>query len=162
MDKVALYAGSFDPLTLGHLDIIERASLLFDRVVIGVVANPNKDCLFTLEERVYMVRHETMHLPNVIVERFSGLLADYVNAYRYDAVIRGIRDANDYDYERSMSLANEKLYKHNTDTVFLLSKPELSYISSSMVKEIASLGGDIKDFVTYDTMKAVNDKFRRI
>lgn len=161
MGRTALYAGSFDPLTLGHLDIVERASLLFDNIVIGVVANPSKKSLFTLEERVAMVRKICEPIGNVRVERFQGLLADYVNANRFDAVIRGLRNTTDYEYEQQMAHINDKLYLHNTQTVFLISKPELSYISSSMVKEVASLGGDVSDWVPYDVKQALLDKYGR-
>ena len=161
MERTALYAGSFDPLTLGHLDIIERASFLFDNLVVGVVANPGKTSLFTLEERVAMVREAVMNIPNVRVERFQGLLADYVNANHFDAVVRGLRNTKDFEYEIEMAHINDTQYKHNAQTVFLMTKPELSFVSSSMVKEVASLGGDIDSFVTNEVKNALFDKYRR-
>lgn len=147
MEVKALYAGSFDPLTLGHLDIIERAASIFDSVTVGVIVNPGKNSLFTLEERVQMVRNATAGISNVKVESFKGLLADYVNDQGFSAVVRGLRNSADFEYELQMANVNAKLYQNNTQTVFLMTSPELSYISSSMVREVASLGGNIESFV---------------
>lgn len=161
MSKTALYAGSFDPLTLGHLDIIKRSAKLFDKVVVAVVINPNKTSLFSPEERVKMISEACRDIDNISVDSFSGLLADYVNASKFDAVIRGVRNTTDYEYEQMMANINAGLYRFNTDTVFLMTKPELSYISSSAVKEVASLGGDISNFVTEDIKNEVISKYRR-
>ena len=161
MSKTALYAGSFDPLTLGHMDIIERAGELFDTVVVAVVANPDKTSLFTVDERLEMLRDVCKDMPGVKVDSFVGLLADYVNENKFDGVVRGLRNTTDFEYEEMMANVNADLYKNNTQTVFLMTKPELSYVSSSMVKEVASLGGDISGYVSKDIEEKVITKYRR-
>ena len=160
MDRTALYAGSFDPLTLGHLNIIERAAGLYDTLVVAVVANPGKNSLFDLDERVAMVRKACEGIANVRVESFQGLLADYVNENKFDAVVRGLRNSKDYEYEMEMAHINAKLYD-KAETVFLMAQPELSYVSSSSVKEVASLGGNIDGWVTEDIREEVINKYRR-
>lgn len=160
MERTALYAGSFDPLTLGHLDIIERAAALYETLVVAVVANPDKSSLFSLDERVAMVRKACEGIGNVRVESFQGLLADYVNDNKFDAVIRGLRNNNDFAYELDMAHINATLYD-KAETVFLMTQPELSFVSSSMVKEVASLGGKIDGFVTEDIKNKLIDKYRR-
>lgn len=160
MDRTALYAGSFDPLTLGHLDIIERAAALYDTVVVGVVANPGKSSLFSLDERVAMVCKACEGIANVRVESFEGLLADYVNKNKFDAVVRGLRSCADFEYEMDMAHINATLYD-SAETVFLMTKPELSFVSSSMVKEVASLGGKIDGFVTEDIKNQLINKYGR-
>ena len=161
MSKTALYAGSFDPLTLGHMDIIERACELFGTVVVAVVANPDKTSLFTVDERLEMLRDACKDMPGVKVDSFVGLLADYVNENKFDGVVRGLRNTTDFEYEEMMANVNADLYKNNTQTVFLMTKPELSYVSSSMVKEVASLGGDISGYVSKDIEEKVITKYRR-
>ncbi|MCQ2554494.1 MAG: pantetheine-phosphate adenylyltransferase [Clostridia bacterium] len=140
--KRALYAGSFDPITLGHIDIIERASKLFDEVTVSVVINLEKKTMFDFEERMDMVREVTKHLPNVRVDRCTGLLADYVNENRFDVVVRGLRGMSDFDSEREMAELHRHLYRFGTETMFLISKGEYAFISSSMSKQVVSLGGD--------------------
>lgn len=147
MSKTAIYTGSFDPITKGHVDIIERASKLFDDFVVLVAVNPNKFASFTLEQRIEMIKMAVGHLNNVRVEGFDGLLADYVNDNHIDAVVRGLRNTDDFVNEMQMAHLNANLYKGDTDTVFLMSAPEHTYISSSAVKEIMSLGGDISKLV---------------
>lgn len=161
MSKTALYAGSFDPLTLGHMDIIERACELFGTVVVAVVANPDKTSLFTVDERLEMLRDACKDMPGVKVDSFVGLLADYVNENKFDAIVRGLRNTTDFEYEEMMANVNADLYRNNTQTVFLMTKPELSYVSSSMVKEVASLGGDISGYVSKDIEEKVITKYRR-
>lgn len=161
MSKTALFAGSFDPLTLGHLDIIERSSKLFDTVVVGVIANPNKTPMFSTEDRVNMISEACKSIANVRVDFFEGLLADYVNYNKFDVVIRGLRNTTDYEYEQMMANVNAGLYKCGTETVFLMTKPEHSFISSSVVRELASLGGDIGNYVTEDIKNEVISKYRR-
>lgn len=160
MDRTALYAGSFDPLTLGHLNIIERAAGLYDTLVVAVVANPGKNSLFDLDERVAMVRKACEGIANVRVESFQGLLADYVNDNKFDVVVRGLRNSKDYEYEMEMAHINATLYD-KAETVFLMAQPELSYVSSSSVKEVASLGGNIDGWVTEDIREEVINKYRR-
>lgn len=136
----ALFTGSFDPLTSGHLDIIERASKIYDTLVVGVIMNPQKKSLFTLEERENMIREVTSHLPNVEVSHFSGLLADYVNENGFDVVVRGLRGTVDFEYELTMAHMNARLF-NDVETVFLMTDPEYAFLSSSMAKEVHSLGG---------------------
>ena len=143
----ALYTGSFDPMTNGHLDIITRAANLFDKLVVGVIVNPQKKCLFTKEERVDMIREITAPLGNVSVDCFQGLLADYVNANEFDIVVRGIRTTSDFDYEITMAQMNATLFHERIESVFLMTDPKYSFISSSITKEVASLGGSIDALV---------------
>ena len=153
MSHKALYAGSFDPLTLGHLDIIERASKITDSLVVGVIRNPNKESMFTDEERIEMIEECTKGLPNVTVESFSGLLADYVNRNGFDVVVRGLRSTTDFDYEIQMAQMNDRLFNDSVETVFLMTDPQYSYISSSVVKEVCSLGGCIDGLVPDEILK---------
>ena len=138
----ALYAGSFDPLTLGHLDIIERAANIFDEVVVGVVVNLEKKTMFTFEERMEMIKEVTNHLTNVAVDMCNGLLADYVNNNGFNVVVRGLRGVSDFDSEKQMAQLHQYLYKDKVETVFLISDSKYDFISSTMAKQVISLGGD--------------------
>lgn len=160
MERKALYAGSFDPITKGHLNIIERAARLFDSLTVSVVVNPNKQGFFTLEERMEIVREVTSHLPNVTVDSFSGLLADYVNDNGFCAVVRGLRTAADFASELQMAQVNAGLYRNGTETVFLMTEPKYSYISSSVVKEVASLGGSVDALVPGYVIERIDHKLR--
>lgn len=142
MATKALYAGSFDPVTLGHLDLIERAANIFDEVVIGVVVNLEKHSFFSFEERVDMLQKVTEHLPNVSVGMCDGLLADYVNANDFNVVVRGLRSGADFDSEQQMAQLHRHLYKENVETVFLMADAKYAFISSTMAKQVISLGGD--------------------
>jgi pantetheine-phosphate adenylyltransferase len=142
-----LYAGTFDPITNGHLDVIKRASSLSDELVIGVLENNEKTPLFSVEERIDMIGQITSGMANVKVISFSGLLAHYVNENGITAVVRGLRAAMDFDYEIKMAQLNARLYKGNVETIFLMTDPANSFISSSLIKEVFRLGGDIKGFV---------------
>lgn len=142
MKTKALYAGSFDPLTLGHLDIIERAAKIFDEVTVGVVVNLEKKSLFTFEERMEMIGKVTEHLPNVKVSMCDGLLAEYVNNNRFNVVVRGLRGMTDFDSEQQMAELHRHLYNDNVETVFLISDSRHAFISSTMAKQVISLGGD--------------------
>ncbi len=144
--KTAICPGSFDPITLGHVDIISRASRIFDRVVVVVVANANKRSFLTLEERKEHARRVTAHLPNVEVDSWSGLLVDYAKKFENPVVVRGLRAVSDFEYEFMMALTNKKL-NAEVETVFLASDERYTYLSSSGVKEIAIFGGDFKQFV---------------
>ncbi len=147
MSRIAVCPGSFDPVTLGHLDIITRASTLFDRVIVLVSVNVMKSNFsFSLEERKNMIRSVTSSLPNVSVESFDGLLADYVKQVGAIAIVKGLRAVSDFEYEFQMALANKKLYD-GAETVFLTTAAENMYLSSSVVKQIANFGGDISHFV---------------
>ena len=153
MKTKALYSGSFDPLTMGHLDIITRAAKLYDELVIGVISNPGKQSMFTLEEREEMLRETVKGLDHVSVDHFSGLLADYVNRNGFDVVVRGLRSTTDFDYEIQMAQMNDRLFNDSVETVFLMTDPKYSYISSSVVKEVFALGGDINGLVPDEILK---------
>ncbi|MDH7576822.1 MAG: pantetheine-phosphate adenylyltransferase [Bacillota bacterium] len=156
--KVAVYPGSFDPITYGHLDIIERAALIFDKVVVAVCINPGKKPLFSIEERVEMIGRECVHLPNVEVGYFRGLLSDFVRQQEAHAIVRGLRAISDFENEFQMALMNRKLYPA-AETVFLVSQPKYSYLSSSIVREIASFGGDVTGFVSKQVAMQLQEKF---
>lgn len=142
METKALYAGTFDPLTLGHLDIIQRAAKIFDRVVIGVTVNLEKKTMFDFNERMDMIKAVTKDLKNVQVTCCQGLLAHYVNENDFNVVIRGIRNVGDLDNEMQMAQLHKHLYKPEVETVFLISDSRYSFISSTMAKQVVSLGGD--------------------
>ncbi len=144
--RSAVYPGSFDPITYGHLDIIERAAKIFDKLIVAVVTNPAKKPLFSIEERMDMIREAVGHLKNVEVDGFDGLLVDYLKRKQIEVVIRGMRAITDFDYEFQMALTNRKLNK-NVEIVFLLSDSKYLYLTSRMVKEIASFGGCIRGMV---------------
>ncbi len=144
--KTAVYPGSFDPITYGHIDIIDRASRLFDNVIIAVLNNPSKAPLFTTEERLDMIREATSEIKNVRVDSFSGLLIDYVEQENANTVLKGLRAVSDFEYELQMALMNRKLNR-NVETVFMMTSSRYSFLSSSLVKEVARLGGCVKDLV---------------
>lgn len=144
--KTAVCPGSFDPITKGHLDIIKRASGLFDRVIVLVGVNAEKKCSFSAEERVSMIRTCTAAMDNVEVDTFSGLLAEYVRQVNACAIVKGLRAVSDFEYEFQQSLANKKL-NSAAETIFLTTTAENMFLSSSLVKQIALFGGDISGFV---------------
>ena len=146
MRRIAVCPGSFDPVTLGHLDIFNRASRLFDKVIVLVSSNPSKNPSFTPIERMQMIERVTSHLDNVVTDILEGLLADYVRETGAIAIVNGLRAVSDFEYEFQMALANKKLYS-DAETVFLTTSAENMYLSSSVVKQIASFGGDISHFV---------------
>ncbi len=146
-DKIiAIYPGSFDPVTNGHVDLIERASKLFDRLIVALLLNPEKDPLFTVEERVEMLKEAVKPLANVEVDTFGGLLVEYARRKRARVLLRGIRAVSDYEYELQMALMNRQL-QPEIETVFMLPAEAYSYLSSHLVKEVAQLGGSIRDLV---------------
>ena len=147
MKTKALYSGSFDPLTMGHMNIIERAAKLYDELTVGVIDNPQKKTMFMPDERKSMIRETLIGLDNVKVYHFSGLLADFVNEGGYNVVVRGLRGTTDCDYEIQMAQMNARLFQEKVETVFLMTDPRYSFISSTMVKEVFSLGGDITGLV---------------
>lgn len=161
MPKKALYAGSFDPVTMGHLDIIRRAAKLCDELVVGVIRNPQKSSLFTEEERIEMIKLSTSDLPNVRIDAFSGLLADYVNSNDFDIVIRGLRGTTDFDSEIQMAQLHSILYNDKVETVFLMTSPEYSFISSSMVKEVYLLDGNVDRLVSREVLEFMDNKFSK-
>jgi len=143
--KKAVCPGSFDPITNGHLDVIERASHLFDEVVIAVLVNNSKSSLFTIEERIVLARDCVKHLPNVKVDMWSGLLVDYCRENKVDAIVKGLRAVSDFDYELQMAQMNLQL--KGVDTLLMATKPVYSFLSSSLVREIARYGGDVSKLV---------------
>ncbi|HBD71465.1 MAG TPA: pantetheine-phosphate adenylyltransferase [Ruminococcus sp.] len=140
------YPGSFDPITNGHLDIIERASRVYDKLVVGVLSNASKTPLFSAEKRVEMIRLVTKHLNNVEVDTFTGLLVDFAASKNATVIVKGLRTVADFEYEFQMALANKKLYDQ-AETIFLTACTENMYLSSSVVKQIAAFNGDIRHFV---------------
>lgn len=146
MSSLAVCPGSFDPVTIGHLNIISRAAKLFDRVIVLVMVNPRKSGLFTPEERVDFIRRSVTDIPNVEVDFSDGLLADYVKEKGAAAIVKGLRVLSDYEDEFKQALANKKLAE-NVETVFLVTDAQYMFLSSSVVKEIGYFGGDISDFV---------------
>ncbi|MGL4485076.1 MAG: pantetheine-phosphate adenylyltransferase [Anaerovoracaceae bacterium] len=159
--KKALYAGSFDPLTCGHFDIIRRAANLCDELVIGVIENQSKTTYFTAQERMKIIREAVSELGNVKVDCFSGLLAEYVNNNEFSFVIRGLRGNVDFDYEIQMAQMNARLYKEKVETIFLMTNPGLSFISSSMAKEVHSLGGSLEGLVPPMALIALDEKLKK-
>ena len=146
--------GSFDPVTKGHLDIISRASGLFDEVIALVVVNPAKQPVFTPQERVSMLETSTRHLTNVRVESYNGLLADYVRAEQAVAIVKGLRAMSDFEYEFQMALTNKKLVPE-AETIFLTTTSENMYLNSSLVKQVAAFQGDISDFVPAEVLRDI-------
>jgi len=159
--RIGIYPGSFDPVTMGHLDIIHRASKLVDKLIIGVLQNSSKAPLFTTEERVELLKRVTQDIPNVIIEAYSGLLVDYADQKQANVIVRGLRAITDFEYELQLAQTNHKL-NSKVDTVFLTTSVEYAYLSSSTVREIASYGGKIEQFVPECVVQSVYDKFNII
>ena len=155
--KIAVYPGSFDPITKGHVDIIERTSKLFDKVYAVVMVNPAKKPTFTTEERVDMIKKCTADISNLEVESYNGLLADFAAEKGAKAIIKGLRAMSDFEYEFQMALTNKKL-NPNVETLFLTTAAENMYLSSSMVKQIASMNGDISLFVPEEIRQTIIDR----
>lgn len=156
--SIAVYPGSFDPVTAGHLDIIERSSKVFDKLVIAVLVNSEKTPLFTTEEKVDMIREVTKHLDNVEVTSFSGLLVDFAREQNANVSVRGLRAVTDFEYELQIAQINSKLNKE-LDTMFFTTSIEYAYVSSTIVKEIASYGGDVSDMVPPYVEECLKKKF---
>lgn len=144
--KIAVYPGSFDPVTSGHVDVIERAATLFDRVIVAVIRNPDKSPLFPFKDRMEMLKASVPHCDNVEIDNFDGLLVEYVRKQKACAVVRGLRAVSDFDYEFQMALTNRRMAPE-IETVFLMTDYKYSYLSSSFVKQIAGLGGDVAGLV---------------
>ncbi|MBQ7425440.1 MAG: pantetheine-phosphate adenylyltransferase [Lachnospiraceae bacterium] len=157
--KTAVYPGSFDPVTYGHLDIIKRASQMFDEVIVAVMVNSAKTPLFSLDERVKMLRESVKDLGNVRIESFGGLLIDYCGKNDIHIVIRGLRAITDFEYELQIAQTNKELSHNKVDTVFLTTSLEYSYLSSSVVKEIASYNGDITPCVPEFIANSLYEKY---
>jgi len=142
----AIYPGSFDPATNGHLDIIERAASLFDEVIVAATVNIGKDPMFTIEERLEMLREACRHLPNVTVDSFDGLLVRYATSHNANIIVKGLRALSDFEFEFEMALMNRRL-DGGIETVFMMTNAEYSYLSSSIVKEVAGFGGSVQGLV---------------
>ena len=155
--RIAIYPGSFDPLTNGHLDVIQRAAKLFDRIIVAVAKSESKSPLFTLDERVEMVSKSLGHLQNVESDSFEGLLVEYVERRSAQAVIRGLRAVSDFEFEFQMALMNRKL-NERIETIFMMPKDTYTFLSSRIVKEIARLGGDVSSFVPTHVRVALSEK----
>ena len=158
--RTALFAGSFDPVHNGHLDIIRRAQKMYDELTIAVTVNLSKKSLFTPEERVTFIEELTADMPNVKVVRIDGLRADYVNECAFTADVRSLRNTADFNYEMPIAQGSAYLY-NNTETVFLFTDPKWSFLSSTMIKEVASLGGDISAWVPANVLHSILEKYRK-
>lgn len=156
--RIAVYPGSFDPITNGHLDVIHRAASMFDRVIVAVAHNPDKTGLFTVEERVTLARAAVRRLRTVSVDHFAGLLVRYARRKQASVVVRGLRAVSDFEFEFQLALMNRKL-DPRIETIFLMPKDEYTFISSRLVREIAALGGNVSKFVPRDVQQALTTKF---
>jgi pantetheine-phosphate adenylyltransferase len=157
--RTVIYPGSFDPLTNGHLDVIQRAARLFDRVIVAVAENDGKHPLFTLAERAALVKQAVRPLPRVETDIFNGLLVEYVVSRKAQAVLRGLRAVSDFEFEFQLALMNRKL-NENVETIFMMPKDTYTFLSSRMVKEIARLGGDVGAFVPPHVRAALQKKLK--
>jgi pantetheine-phosphate adenylyltransferase len=155
--RTAIYPGSFDPFTKGHLDVVQRAARLFDRVIVAVAMNAGKSPLFTLEERREMVEQSIGQIPNVEADTFDGLLVDYVHRCSAQAVLRGLRAISDFEFEFQMALMNRKL-NEEFETIFMMPKDTYTFLSSRIVKEIARLGGNVSPFVPPHVQSALTNR----
>ena len=158
--KLAICPGSFDPVTNGHLQIVSRAASMFDRVIVVAMANQNKKPLFSVAERVDLLRRATADMPNVEVDSYDGLLAEYARQKQASVIVKGLRAVTDFEYEFQMALTNRKL-NPDVETVFLTTDAEYMYLSSSLVKQVADLGGDIREFVPACILKDILEKYGR-
>ncbi len=156
--KTAIYPGSFDPVTLGHYDIIERAAKIFDKLIVGVLINSAKSPLFSVEERVKMLEDVTSDLPNVEIRAFNGLLIDFVRQNDANVIVRGLRAITDFEYELQLAQMN-RVIAPEIDTLFLTTNLKYAYLSSSMAKEVAMYGGDISEFLDPAVARKVREKY---
>jgi pantetheine-phosphate adenylyltransferase len=159
--RTAIYPGTFDPITYGHIDVVERAVEIFDTVIVAVAHNPTKKPLFTTQERLKLLRDTLGKYENVKVDQFEGLLVDYARKKKATAIVRGLRAISDFEYEFQMALMNRKLAEHIT-TVFLMPHEKYTYLNSSLVREIVLLGGDVSEFVPPNVGKALAQKVQSI
>lgn len=155
----AIYPGSFDPVTYGHLDIIKRASKKVDHLIVAVLNNPSKNSMFSLDEKIQLLKQVTKDLTNVEIDCFSGLLTDYAMEKKCTTMIRGLRAVSDFEYEMQMALVNKKI-NNEVETLFMVSSSQYAYLSSSIVKEVAVLGGEVSCFVPEEVEQALKNKFK--
>lgn len=156
--KIAIYPGTFDPVTNGHIDIMKRALTLFDKLIVAVAHNPQKNPIFTVEQRADFIRKSTTELENLEVDSFGNLLTDYAKNRGASAIIKGLRAVSDFDFELQMGLMNRTLNK-SLETIFMIPSEEYSFLSSKIIKEIASLQGEVKNFVPPSVLKGLKEKF---
>ncbi len=159
LKNIAIYPGSFDPCTNGHLDIIERSSTIFEKVIVAVLVNSSKTPTFTVDERIELLKVATSHIPNVEVVGFNGLLAQFAHQQNAKVIVKGLRAVSDFEYEFQMSLTNNKL-NPNVETLFMTTKSENMYLSSSIVREVARYGGSIEDMVPEAITEQIYKKFQ--
>ncbi len=161
MSRIAIYPGTFDPLTLGHIDVMERAAPMFDKVVLLIAVNSKKINMFTDEERVEMSRIALSHLPNVVVDFYSGLTVEYAKQIKANTIIRGIRAVSDFEYEFQIALMNKKLYP-SADTIFLAPDEKYTYLNSTIVRELARYSQDVSDFVPDIVAQRLKEKLAEL
>jgi pantetheine-phosphate adenylyltransferase len=157
--RTAIYPGSFDPLTNGHLDVLERAAKLFDRVIVAIALSESKNPLFTLEERLALMKPVATRMKNVKADVFDGLLVEYAHKQKAQAIVRGLRAVSDFEFEFQMALMNRKLAK-NIETIFMMPRESYTFLSSRIVKEIARMGGDVRPFVPPHVAVALKKKLK--
>ncbi|MBN2452754.1 MAG: pantetheine-phosphate adenylyltransferase [Candidatus Omnitrophica bacterium] len=157
--KIAVYPGTFDPVTYGHIDLIKRASKIFDKVIVAVAHSKSKGVLFSVEERVNMLKSVVKGMPNVVIEDFDGLVVNYVRSRGAAVMIRGLRMLSDFEYEFQMALTNRKL-AGNIETIFMMPHEEYSYISSKLIKEASALGADLSKFIPAECAAALKKKLK--
>jgi len=158
--KIAIYPGTFDPVTYGHIDLIERASKIFDKVIVAVAHNKSKGVLFSVEERVSMIRDAIKNIGNVTVDDFDGLVVNYVKGKGSNVMVRGLRMISDFEYEFQMALTNRKL-AGDIETIFMMPHEDYSYVSSKLIKEAASLGADVSNFIPKEAAAALKRKIAK-
>ena len=159
--KIAVYPGSFDPITLGHLDVIQRGAKVFDKVIVGVLVNVNKNGLFNIEERVELIKRATKDIPNVEVISFNGLLIDFIKQCNATVILKGLRALSDFEYEFQMALMNTKL-DPEIETLFMMTSAQYSYISSSAIKQVAKFNGDLSGLVPEEVIPDIVEKINSI
>jgi pantetheine-phosphate adenylyltransferase len=159
MSRCAIYPGSFDPVTYGHIDLIKRAAHVFDEVIVAIAQNTQKSTLFSIQERVAMVKEATAGIANVHVESFKGLIIDFAQKKNVHVLIRGVRMVSDFEYELQMALTNRRL-RETIETVFLMPSEGFSFLSSTLIKEVVSFGGDVASFVPKHVAKKLKEKLR--
>ncbi|HHN65840.1 MAG TPA: pantetheine-phosphate adenylyltransferase [Nitrospirae bacterium] len=160
MKRLAICPGTFDPITNGHIDIVLRSLRIFDEIIVAVAKNPRKRPLFSLEKRIELIKESLKDTDNIIIEPFDSLLVDYVSSRKGIAIVRGLRAVSDFEYELQMALLNRKLAPH-IETVFMMPSEEYSFLSSTMVKEIAAYGGSVQELVPPPVEKALKEVFQK-